>query len=296
MSTFDEMSHPRGQALNAGQFRTKDHDAPGGALTVTSAAEGTAHSPLWCANDDTHPEHWGHNSFGGRDYCSGRPSVHSNVRARASQERIQRIIEECIGQFPEDEPLLYEPTDGQHDGYTDVVAVDHSTGQVVKFTIDPDDTLTIDQLNSRTAEPVAPAQAETQAADSVMRAFISQHALHGENSQLGNEDPATTIGWSLGDKVPYEALRDLVVEAQRDAHAKARASAIGAAARLWGPSAKIPPFDELESGVTGGPRAYAVEYLRGQIETIGDAFGCDESDTDDSREAIYREIVTAVRA
>lgn len=37
-----------------------------------------------------------------------------------------------------DEPLFYVPVDGQQDGYTDVVAVDHSDDTAVKFTIDPD--------------------------------------------------------------------------------------------------------------------------------------------------------------
>lgn len=29
-------------------------------------------SPLWCFDEEAHAEHWRHNRFGGRDYCSGR--------------------------------------------------------------------------------------------------------------------------------------------------------------------------------------------------------------------------------
>lgn len=30
-------------------------------------------SPLWCADNEPHAEHWAYNRFNGRDYCSGRP-------------------------------------------------------------------------------------------------------------------------------------------------------------------------------------------------------------------------------
>lgn len=41
MSTFDEGAHPRGQAANAGQFRTKTNSAPAGELSGGADDAGT---------------------------------------------------------------------------------------------------------------------------------------------------------------------------------------------------------------------------------------------------------------
>ncbi|MBN9214825.1 MAG: hypothetical protein J0J04_08545 [Microbacterium sp.] len=256
-----------------------------------------AASPLWCANDAPHDEHTRHNEFGGTDYCSGRPgpadTTLADVPQRASEETLQRVREECVGWFPDDEPLLYEPTDGQQDGWTDIVAVDHESGRTVKFTIGPDDALEAYELRAD-AETPAPAaratDAEVAAVDDILRAFVARHDLADEDNT--DEDPAATVGWSLGDgQLGYEqSLRELIVEARRAAQAEARQNAVRAAAGLWGASTEMPPFEHLH----GADSTPAGEYLRGQIETIADSFGWGDAAGDDMpKEAIYREIAAA---
>ncbi|EPD84209.1 hypothetical protein HMPREF1529_02274 [Microbacterium sp. oral taxon 186 str. F0373] len=235
VNTHGEDLHPRGQAVNAGQFRTKANDAPTQGLSGT-ADDYAGRGPLWCTNLNPHGEHSTRNQVGGTDYCSGRPD-------------------------PAD-PATYLPTPSDQDG----------TARAAAYRADH------------------PATASEQAAaDDAIATFIRKRGITPAFAD-GEEPPVVTLGYALGDQVAYEAIRELLVDAQRAALSEARKSAIRAAAGLWGPTTKVPSFDELESGISG-PNAHAVEYLRGQVETIADTFGAGQ--VADAHHVIYDEIRAA---
>lgn len=191
---------------------------------------GSGLSPKWCGNDEPHEAHTARNEFGGTNSCTGRPATNDEqpqpqpqpALARATEDQLQQVRDECVGWFPDDEPLLYEPTDGQQDGYADVIAVDHGAGRTVKFTIDPDGSLEAYELTTGAAPaaPLTSEDAEKVAADAVIATFVDQRGI--ADPDIPGEDPAASIGWALGKKVPMEeTIRALVIAAQRAARTEA---------------------------------------------------------------------------
>lgn len=60
-----------------------------------------------------------------------------------------RVREQFAALYPDaEEPMLYEPTDGQMDGYADIIATENNAGIVLKFTIDPTGALTYTSITN----------------------------------------------------------------------------------------------------------------------------------------------------
>lgn len=56
----------------------------------------------WCRNDAPHPEHYQHNQFNGRDYCSGRPEPIPTPPDQATDDERESLADEALWDFADE--------------------------------------------------------------------------------------------------------------------------------------------------------------------------------------------------